>query len=60
MEYRWCFLGKIEFMCQLYKLLTLSFRFREPGGKELVDKEQLAPAEFRKDESDVVQKGKVL
>jgi len=47
-------------MCQLYKLLTLSFRFREPGGKELVDKEQLAPAEFRKDESDVVQKGKVL
>lgn len=32
----------------------------EPEGKELMDKEQLAQAEFRKDESNVVQKGKML
>ena len=47
-------------MYQLCKLLTFSIRFMEPGGKELMNKEQLAQAEFRKDESDVVQKGKVL
>lgn len=32
----------------------------ELGGKELMDKEQQAQAEFRKDESDVVQKGEVV
>lgn len=37
-------------MYQLCKLLTFLVRFMEPGGKELMDEEQLAQAGCRNDE----------